>query len=157
MILMPSPQSYRRRIFSPERESLRWWYETMVLNMLARNLRSFQRVGTFITIPHHHTIQKETVQRKLQSNKLRGYSRWVTTPGWLFWNKGIHLMSWHHQMRNWTPEEQEELYQWNQSYFNPTWYQPQASYELQSRRSDRTRGTMIRKQSRYPLLLWEIV
>ena len=30
---------------------------------------------------------------------------------------------------------------------------PQASHELQSRSNNRTRGIMIRKQSRYPLLL----
>ena len=36
-------------------------------------LKSF--IVTFITIPLHHTIQKGKVQRKLQSNKLRGYSR----------------------------------------------------------------------------------
>ena len=41
----------------------------------SKEFKEFQRVGTFITIPLHHTIQKETVQRKLQSNKLRGYSR----------------------------------------------------------------------------------
>ena len=45
----------------------------------------------------------------------------------------------------------------NQSYWNPTSYQPQASDELQLRRSNRTRDTMIRKQCCYPRLLWEIV
>ena len=51
MILMLSPQSYRWRRFSPGRESLWWWYQTMVLNMLARNLRGFSKSWNF----HHYT------------------------------------------------------------------------------------------------------
>ena len=51
MILTLSPQSYRWRRFSPGRESLWWWYQTMVLNMLARNLRGFSKSWNF----HHYT------------------------------------------------------------------------------------------------------
>ena len=153
MILMLSPQSYRWRRFSPGRESLWWWYQTMVLNMLARNLRGFSKSWNFhhyTSSPHHPKGNGTAEAAVKQAKRILKMSR---DPGCLFCNIEIHQMSWHHQMRNWIPEEQEQLYQWNQSYLNPTWYQPRASYELQSRRSNRTRDTMIRKQSHYPLLL----
>ena len=69
--------------------------------MPAGNSNSSQRVGIFITIRPHHITPKVTVPQKLPPSKPRGYSSWVLTPGWLFWNTGVLLMRWHHLTRNW--------------------------------------------------------